>query len=139
MEIVFSSTKLTRQRAINLKADILHGEPFNYGIRKVTDGQTKLDVSHLKVNRLLVISGDKVKITGNDPSVGVYFVHTESGSEIHLRPTDCYDNGNATVRIFVPDLAPGTYQLKIITQYSGNATPLTQARLLLYPNLLNVD
>ena len=139
VEIVFSSTKLTRQKARNLKAEILHSEPFNYGIRKVTDGQTKLNVSSLKANRLLVISGDKIKIIGNDPSVGVYFINTENSSEIHLRSTDFYENGNATVKLFVPELAPGTYQLKIITQYSGNTIPLTQARSFFYQHLFHVD
>jgi len=68
VDIVFSSAKLTRQKAKKLKAEILHIKPSNYGIRTVTDGQTKLDISKLVANRLLVISGDKVKIVGNDPN-----------------------------------------------------------------------
>jgi hypothetical protein len=139
VDIVFSSSYLTRQRAKKLKAEILHIEPFNYGIRKVTDGQTKLDIGKLVANRLLVISGDKVKVVGNDPSVGVYFILTESGSETHLRPTELYENGNAAIKLFVPELTSGTYQLKIITQYSGNTIPLIQTRSLCYPYMLHVD
>lgn len=139
VDIVFSATKLTHQRAKNMTAEIFHNEPFNFGVWKVTDGQTKLEIDKLIPNRLLVISGDKVKITGSDPSVGIYFIHTESGSKTHLGPTDYFENGNAAVKLFVPELASGTYQLMIITQYSGNSIPLTQARSLIYQNLLYVD
>ena len=139
VDIVFSASKLTRQRAKKLKVKILHINPFIFGIQSVIDGQTGLHVSKLVMNRLLIISGAKVKITGDDPSVGVYFINTETGSEMHLHATEFHENGNATLKLFVPELPSGSYQLKIVTQYAGNTVPLAQARSSTFPNLLSVD
>lgn len=139
VDIVYSASKHTRESAKVLSAKIVHGNPLYFGIQKLTDAQTKLIVTKLVANRLLEISGDKVKITGNDPSVGVYFVNAETGSELQLSTPQLYENGNATIRLFVPELAPGTYLIKIITQYSGNNIPLSQARSSIYPHLLFVD
>lgn len=139
VQIVFSTGYLVRRRAAELKAEILRIIPSNYGIRKVTDGQTKSDTNKLVMNRMLVVSGDKIKITGDDSTVGLYLIHTESGEETHFTASSLYQNGNGTLMFIVPELASGAYQLKIITQYAGKGTPLAQPRSCAYANLLHVD
>lgn len=139
VDIVFSAGHLTRQRVKSMKAEILHVKPFSYGIRKVTDMQTKLETNKLVVNRILVISGDKIRITGDNPTVGLYLIHTENGKETHFPATALYQNSNATLTLIVPELVAGTYQLKVTTQYAGKGTPLTKPRSFTYPNLFQVD
>jgi len=139
VQIVFSTGHLIRQRAAKLKAEILRIIPNNYGIRTVTDAQTKLDTDKLVLNRLLVISGDKIKITGDDPTVGLYLIHAESGTELHFTASTLYQNGNGTLMLIVPELVSGTYQLKIVTQYGGKGSPLAQPRSCTYANLLHAD
>lgn len=136
VQIVFSTGQLIRQRAAALKAEILRIEPNNYGIRSVTDAQTKSDTDKLVMNRLLVISGEKIKITGDAPTVGLYLTHTESGAELHIPASGLYQNSHSTLILIIPALAPGGYQLKIVTQYAGKGTPLNQPRSCFYANLL---
>jgi len=139
IQIVFSTGHLIRQRAAELKAEILRIGSNNYGIRTVTDAQTKSDTDKLVMNRLLVISGKKIKITGNDSTVGLYLTHTKSGAEHHFPASALYQNGNAILMLIVPELASGSYQLKIITQYAGKGTPLVQPRSCVYANLLHAE
>jgi len=139
VQIVFSTGHLVRQRATEIKAEILRIIPNNYSIRSVTDAQTKADTDKLVMNKLLVISGNKVKITGDDSTVGLYLIHVESGVENHFMASTLYQNGNGTLMLVVPELSSGTYQLKIVTQYAGKGSPLAQPRSCTYANLLYVD
>jgi hypothetical protein len=139
VQIVFSTGHLIRQRASELKAEILRIRSNNYGIRKVTDAQTKSDTNKLVMNRMLAVSGDKIKIAGDDPTVGLYLIHTESGAEHHFPATALYQNGNGTLMLIVPEFASGNYELKVTTQYAGKGTPLAQPRSCIYANLLHAD
>jgi len=139
VEIVFSSTKKTIEKAKNLTAEISHGNPFNYGIWNVEDGRTKQRTYDIQARALLTISGGRIKITGDDPATGIYFTNTDSSIETKVQPNDIFENGNTIVKILVPDLNPGSYKLTIVTQYSGNTTPLNQARTLAYGHLLQVE
>ncbi|MDR2052145.1 MAG: DUF4469 domain-containing protein [Treponema sp.] len=70
------------------------------------------DVKTGSVNRLLTpgknlrVSGIKIKIAGDDPSVGVYF--TLADAEV---------KADAAA---VPALAPGNYYVKLITRFTGS-------------------
>ena len=89
--------------------------------------------------REIIINGEKIKITGDDPKAGLYLIHTESCSEMHFSESKLYKNGNAKIMLIVPELLPGNYQLKITTQYGGKGKPLAQSRSCVYGNLLQVD
>jgi len=91
------------------------------------------------MNRLMVVSGEKIKISGDDLTVGLYLTHTESSTEYHFPASALYQNSNATLMLIVPELTSGSYQLKIITQYAGKGTPLTQPRSCVYANLLYAE
>lgn len=137
VEVAFSTGAIIRRRAKDLKAEVFRADNLTFRIRAVIDAQTKEPVDKLIANRLLVLKGEKLKIVGDDPSVGIYLVHTESGQEIHLPAASLYENTNATLMFFVPDLQPGTYQLKVCTQYAGNTTALTKPCTLAYSRVLH--
>lgn len=139
IQILFSTGQLIRQRAANLKAEILKIASKNYGIWSVTDAQTKSITDKLVKNRLLIVRGDKIKITGNDPTVGLYLLNTEMENEYHFPASALFQNGNTTLMLLVPELAPGSYRLKISTQYAGKGMPLSQPRDCVYANLLHVN
>jgi hypothetical protein len=97
------------------------------------------DIKTGSVNRLLTpgknlrISGSKIKVTGDDPSVGVYF--TLAGADVRadaaaipaLAPgvkideTDIVENKPSEVMVLIPALGPGDYYVKIVTQFTGSA------------------
>jgi hypothetical protein len=83
--------------------------------------------------------GDKIKITGDNPSVGLYLRHNETGNEIHFPPTVLFANGDTKLELIVPQLAAGSYQLKATTQYAGNGKPLAQPRSYTYEHTLYAD
>lgn len=139
VDISFWPGAKSRQRASKMKAEIMDVRPLNFGVWRITDGQTGQEVRKLIMNRVIIINGDKIKITGDDPKAGLYLIHTESGSEMHFTESKLYKNGNAKIMLIVPELLPGNYQLKITTQYGGKGKPLAQSRSCVYGNLLQVD
>jgi hypothetical protein len=65
------------------------------------------------------ITGGKLKIEGDDPACGVYFVNQADGSRTKVDAADIVENVNAHLLIIVPALATGTYRLEVTTQYTG--------------------
>lgn len=139
VDISFWPGALSRGRASKMKAEIQDVGSLNFGIWRITDVQTGLEVRKLVMNRVIIISGEKIKITGDDPKAGLYLINTESGNEIHFSASDLYKNGNAKIMFIVPELLPGNYQLKITTQYGGKGKPLATSRSCIYGNTLQVD
>jgi hypothetical protein len=77
-------------------------------------------------------------ITGDDPSVGVYFVDVD-GDSTKAPATAFLNNGDTEIDLIIPDLRPGIYRLKIITISSGGAKPLIKPRSCIYDVLFAVD
>ncbi|MDR2633161.1 MAG: DUF4469 domain-containing protein [Treponema sp.] len=100
--------------------------------RKVQPGLTGAfiasvtDVKSGSVNKLLTpgrplrIYGSKLKITGEDPTVGVYFKGSD-GAEVKVDATDMVENKPSEVIVVIPALPAGEWTLRLITQYSGSS------------------
>ena len=138
VEAVFSTGHLIRKRTTELLAEIIHGNPVRFGISQVKDSQTKEQTDRLIPNHLLIITGERIKITGAEPSVGLYLTHTESNTEYHFTASALFTNQNATLMLLVPELPAGNYHLRVSTQYSGTTKPLAQARSCSWVNQLTV-
>lgn len=139
VDIVFSAGHLAHKAKKNLKVEIQRTKPYSLRIWTITDLQTKQHTDKLIANRILVMRGDKIKITGDNPSVGLYLRHNETGNEIHFPPTVLFANGDTKLELIVPQLAAGSYQLKVTTQYAGNGKPLAQPRSYTYEHTLHAD
>lgn len=63
------------------------------------------------------INGRRLKLTGNHPDIGVYFINRETGLHTRIEMSDIVRNDPSELMVMVPALAKGSYQLKIITQY----------------------
>jgi hypothetical protein len=139
VDIVFSAGHFAHKAKKNLKVEIQRTKPYSLRIWTITDLQTKQHTDKLIANRILVMRGDKIKITGDNPSVGLYLRHNETGNEIHFPPTVLFANGDTKLELIVPQLAAGSYQLKVTTQYAGNGKPLAQPRSYIYEHTLYAD
>ena len=139
VDIVFSAGQLAHKAKKNLKVEMLRTKPLSLRIWTITDLQTKQHTDKLVTNRVLVMRGDKIKITGDNPTVGLYLIHNETGNEIHFAPTALFANGGTKIELIVPELAAGSYQLKLTTQYSGNGKSLAQPRSYTYEHTLYAD
>jgi hypothetical protein len=104
-----------------------------------------VDLRSGSVNDLLTpgrnarISGGKIKIEGDDPSCGVYFVNETDGSRVKVDGRDIVENGKSRLLVVIPALAAGTYRLEITTQSTGSGgVPLKTPRTAVFDRLLTV-
>ena len=76
-------------------------------------------------NNLRVL-GHKVKIAGDDPEVGIYFVSETARARVKVAPNQIATNTGSQLLFIIPALPDGTYHLEVTTQYS-NANALLKA------------
>jgi hypothetical protein len=88
-------------------------------IGSVTDVKTGSQSHLLTPGRNIKIAGAKLKIDGDDPAVGIYFEPEAGGAAVPVDASDIVVNHPAELIAVIPNLAPGVYRLKIVTQYSS--------------------
>ena len=104
----------------------------------MTDVKTGSVNDLLTPNRNLRISGSKLKIAGDNPANGVFFVNQETQERTAVDVTDIATNNPSEVMIIIPELAAGTYRLEIVTQYSSGKN-LKQSRMASFDRVLTVE
>jgi nucleoid DNA-binding protein len=134
----FSTGHLLRKRAAETQAEILNIIPISYGIQQVFDTFSNSENDLLTPGKVLKIKGEKVKLVGDNPDVGVYFMHIPTGEHIKVLACDVIQNQNARLMVVVPELTPGNYQLEIQTQYAGKGVPLNKPRTTTFADVLRV-
>ena len=133
-DVVF--TKAMREGLKKVKTINLGAKESVARIGVVTDTLTGLIDGSITPNEDIMISGDLIKIAGNEAVVGIFFV-AESGEAVKVtRRLTQNDPGKIIAR--VPALADGSYTLRIVTQYSTNKQLLKEPRTLEYKKLLLV-
>ncbi|MDR1985534.1 MAG: DUF4469 domain-containing protein [Treponema sp.] len=88
-------------------------------ITAVIDLKTGAVNAALTPGRDAKITGMKLKIAGTKPEAGLYFV-SSTGSETKVDPSDIVVNNPSELIAVIPPLSPGTYRVKIVTQYSSS-------------------
>jgi hypothetical protein len=92
-------------------------------IASVTDVKTGSVNNLLTPGRPLRVYGTKLKVAGEDPSVGVYFKGAD-GTEVKVEASDIVENKPSDVIVMIPELAPGTYYLRLTTQFAGRSSSI---------------
>ena len=121
-----------------VSVDILGKADSGFFITEVLDVRTGSINDLLTPGRNARISGGKLKVEGDDPSCGVYFVNEADGTRVKVDDADIVDNLNAHLLIITPALASGTYRLEITTQYSSGNKFLKIPRSITFDHLLTV-
>ena len=104
-------------------------------IHEVKDVLSSTVNERLTSKGVIEISGYNIKIDGEQPPCGVWFVH-ENGTET---PAEIYiENKPSKILAMIPQLATGNYQIKIVTQYSGSNL-LKTPKTYIYPKMLVVE
>jgi hypothetical protein len=104
-----------------------------------------IDVSTEAVNETLTpggqfgISGHKIKVVGDDPKVGVYFVSADDASLRVKVGGNLAENTAAKVIGVIPALTAGTWKVEIKTQYTVGGTFLKEPRSVEYKGTLTVE
>ena len=90
-------------------------------ILSVTDIKTGAVNSLLTPGKNIKIIGFKVKINGDDPSCGLYFVPAKNPEKpVKVEPSEFVVNNPSEIIAVIPNLCKGIWNLKLVTQYSHN-------------------
>ena len=129
-------TKKLRDALKNVKVINMGTKADVARIRLVTDTLTGLFDGSITASEDIMITGNNIKITGDEAVVGVFFVAGDGTTTKVTRRLTQNDPSKVIAR--VPALADGSYTLRIVTQFSQSSTTLKEARTLEYPTKLVV-
>jgi hypothetical protein len=104
-----------------IEVEVIGEVEGSFHIGHVLDTTSGSENDILTPNMPLKIWGHKIKIEGDNPANGVYFVHQATKERIKVAQNSFVDNNPSEITVVTPNLPlGGTYQLEIITQYSSN-------------------
>jgi hypothetical protein len=126
-----------RKELENVTVEILGVAETGVMISQVLDVKTGSVNDMLTPNHNLKISGHKLKIAGNNPANGVYFID-ENGNRIQVDVSDIVINKPSELMIMIPALPQGMYQLEVMTQFSNGSTLLKESRTGVFDRILTV-
>jgi hypothetical protein len=108
-------------------------------IAQVRDVHTDSIDDVLSPGKVLIILGSKIRVLGDEPEVGVFFVNTADGTRTQVTER-LSENGHSKVHVEIPEsLVPGQqYRVEIVSRYSGSGNLLKEPRNILYPVVLTV-
>jgi hypothetical protein len=90
----------------------------------------------LSPGNIVHILGHKIKVEGDDPECGVWFVNQADQSRTKISEHLAVNRGAELVGV-IPPLGAGTYKLEVVTRFS-HGTPLKEARTIAAGPVLTV-
>jgi hypothetical protein len=109
-----------RHAARDIKTRKAAAPPAGTLITSVTDIRTGSVNGTLTPGRDIKISGHKLKIAGDDPSVGLFFVPLSGGgAAVAVDPQDIVVNNPSELLAVIPALSAGDWQVRVVTQYAA--------------------
>lgn len=104
----------------NIQVNVLGVAESQAAIMQVTDVKSGTVNDTLTPERNLKIVGYKIKVMGDSPDNGVYFVNLDTGERTPVAADDMVVNNPSEVIVVIPPLDAGAYMLEITTQYAGS-------------------
>ncbi|MGL4907994.1 MAG: DNA-binding domain-containing protein [Bacteroidales bacterium] len=131
---------LLRDAKKRMKTEKVSAPEQQSHISEVIDVKTKSVNDLLTPNRPMRILGQKLKVEGNDPLVGVYLVNANDPTQrSKVESTDIVTNNPSELVVVVPELAKGNYKLELTTQFSGGGNLLKMPRTTHYGKIFTVE
>jgi hypothetical protein len=136
----FHQGSLLRKEIENVAVEILGVADTGAFIEQALDVKSGSVNDLLTVNRPLKIAGYKIKIAGDNPANGIFFVNQATGERTKVDDSDIVTNNPSELIVVIPDLSAGTYQLEVTTQYGSNTkTMLKEPRTAIFDKALTVQ
>ncbi len=136
LNINFSKGPLIRkaEQEVKLEKEIMPAQqPIIYEVRDLISGMAN---EVLTRNGIVEVYGHYLKLKGDDPGCGLWFINAEG--EEH-KADIIIDNKPVRVVAVIPSLEWSSCQIKVVTQYSGGGTLLKIPKSFLYPKPLRVE
>jgi hypothetical protein len=105
-------------------------------IQEVKDSLSGLLNQQLTPNGVVELRGYNLRIAGDDPACGLWFVPQAGAGEVQA--VTLIENKPSKIIAMIPALTPGSYQVKVVTQFSGSSKPLKTPKTFVYPKSLMV-
>jgi len=134
----FNQGEKLRAEIPNIEINILGVADASSAILQVTDVKSGSINDLLTPGRNLKISGTKIKVGGDNPGNGIYFVSTDTNTRTKVEESDVVVNNPSELIVIIPTLPAGTYKLEIVTQQSGS-TLLKEPRTAAFEKVLTVS
>jgi hypothetical protein len=134
----FNQGETLRKELDSIEVNITGVGESSITVAQVTDVKTGSVNDLLTPNRNLKIRGYKLKLVGDHPEVGVYFVNEATTERTKVDTTDIVTNNPSELVIVIPALAAGIYTLEVSSQFSGSSTPLKEPRTSKFDKVLTV-
>jgi hypothetical protein len=134
----FHQGSVLRKELEQVTVEILGVADTGAVIAQVLDVRTGSVNDLLTPLRNLKITGHKIKVAGDDPDVGVYFINSATTERTQVEAEDIVTNNPSEVIVVTPALAAGTYQVEIVTQFTVG-TLLKDPRTTTFDKVLTVE
>ncbi len=134
----FNQGEALRKEIPNIEVQLMGVAESSLAILQVTDVKSGSVNDLLTPNRNLKINGSKLKIAGDHPANGVYFVNQAGGGRTPVDPSDLVINNPGELIVVIPLLSAGTYKLEITTQYAISSL-LKEPRTAVFDKILTVS
>lgn len=134
----FNQGETLRKELPSIQVEMKGVADSSLSIEQVTDVKTASVNDLLTPNRNLKIKGYKLKLVGDKPEVGVYFINETTAARTKVDPTDIVTNNPSELVIVTPQLPAGTYWLEVTNQFSGKVD-LKESRTTRFEKVLTVN
>jgi hypothetical protein len=134
----FHQGTILRKELELVSVDILGVADVGAMITQVLDIKTGSVNEIITSKRNLKITGHKIKIAGEKPENGIYFVPTDGSNPVKVGEDEIVINNPSELMILTPALSSGKYQLKITTQFAVGSV-LNTPRTALFDKILIVE
>jgi hypothetical protein len=135
---LFNQGEILRKETSEVEVEITGASEAGIMIIEVVDVKTGSINDRITPNRNLRIKGSKLKLAGESPNVGVYFVSETTGEIIKVENDEIVDNKPSELMVTVPQLEAGLYLVQVTTQYAGSSTVLKDPRTASFDKTLTV-
>ena len=96
-------------------------------IDEIIDVHTESLNSAITPGNMIHLLGNKIKIEGENPACGVWFVSQADGSRTPISEHLGINRGTELFGL-IPALNPGAYRLEVVTQFTGGSSVLKEPR-----------
>ncbi len=122
----------------NIEVEVMGIAKSGSAILQVIDANSGSINDKLTPGRILKVIGKKLKIAGDSPEIGIFFVNSLTNERLALATNDLVVNKAKELIIIIPDLKSGSYHLEVVSQYSGSHL-LKRPTVAQYDHLLTVE
>lgn len=133
----FTSSSALREELKKTQVEIVGTATTDPVIGKVIDSLTKVEDSSITPNNVCVIKGHRLKLSGENVAVGVFFINQNDNARNKCE--QIITNEPKQLVVMIPALVAGNYILEVVTQYSSNNLNLKEPRTVSFEHVLIVE